>query len=99
MLKAVLETVPPGGSRRLFSRRRRESAYLAFQSAALDMQVQTVWLGVAENVILSKDLTTAQVWPEIIAFKAATSAFLAALSEIRLVGLRGRVQSRKKSHL
>jgi hypothetical protein len=89
VLKAVLGTVPPGGSRRLFSRRRRETAYLAFQSAALDMQVQTVWLGVAEEVILSKDLTTAQVWPAIIGFKAATSAILAALSEIRLVGRPG----------
>jgi hypothetical protein len=86
VLKSALQAVPSAGPRRLWHRQQRLRAYLAFQRAAHEASVWPVWLGVLEQVILAKEVTMAQVMPDMAACRSATSALLAALSEIRLTG-------------
>jgi hypothetical protein len=85
-LKAALEAVPTGGQKRQWHRERRLRAYLAFQRAATEYSTWPVWLGVLEEAVLAKEVTTAQVMPDLSAFRPSLSALLGALSEIRLVG-------------
>jgi hypothetical protein len=85
-LKAALDSVPSGGRKGQWHRDRRLHAYLAFQSAAHEASTWPVWLGVLEDAILAKQVTTAQVMTDLSASRSATSALLSALSEIRLVG-------------
>ncbi len=85
-LKATLEAVPTGGQKRAWHRERRLRAYLGFQRAAIEASTWPVWLGVLEQAILAKEVTTAQAMPDLSASRSAISALLAALSEIRLIG-------------
>ena len=85
-LKAALEAVPAGGQKRQWHRERRLRAYLAFQQAAHEASVWPVWLGLLEEAVFAKSVTVAQIMPDLSACRGATSALLAGLSEIRLIG-------------
>jgi hypothetical protein len=75
-LHAMIAAVPTGGADRRWRRARRERAYLAFQQAALDAATWVPWLSVLEQTVLAREVTVAQIMPEVAGCRSALSGLL-----------------------
>jgi hypothetical protein len=85
-MKAALDAVPPGGRRRQRDRASRMGAYLRFQEAAHGASLWPVWLGIIDQALMDKRMTSAHAVSLTAPCRSDTAQLLAALSTIRLTG-------------